>query len=293
MDIVPNDPIELEGYEILNERCRPIAAIKTGEKVTDVVWISPDAGSETLGIDLNEGATFVPLPETRPKTASHIHVAGPSGVGKSTWANQVAKLHRAGGGKVLVVSSDPEPDASLTAVDKRVEVKPEIADLTIAEMKEWSEGAPILVIFDDVEGVSRESEKAFRQFEQRIKEQGRKHEISSISIWHKAAGGKSTRNSLNEATGFLIFPRSANANLRYMLKEYMGIPPEIITVFSRGPADDPESWGRWVYLTQTAPPLAIGEKKMAILDPALIEAVARGEKKIMAKKIDKILSDRI
>jgi len=268
--------MEVVSLSALKKGDRPIA--KLGE---DYVVLR-ESGAQAL--EAPDGKSFLVLPEVRERTASHIHCAGPSGCGKSTWANEFARLHREElGGKVLVVSADPEPDPALSEVDARIGIDPTLASLSMDELREVVDGAPLLIVFDDVEGIDEPRTRALRAFVQAVKERGRKFGISSLSIYHRGAANKATAASLGEATGFLVFPGSVNNNTRYMLQQYAGLPPEFLSTLRRA------GWGRWVFIFNGSPPFAIGEKKAALLDSSVLEAFARAERSRLRKEVHAIV----
>jgi len=250
-----------------------IAILASDPHAFVVVSEHTDPFAEDMSISAPVGDSFVPLPEMKPCVASHIHVAGPSGSGKSTFADMMAEMYKSiVGGRVIVVSADGDEDPNLTHVDTRVPIDESIAQVNIKDMA-GADGA--LVIFDDVEGLPKESASAFRAFEQAVKERGRKMGLHSISIYHRGAANKSTQASLNEATGYVVFPKKLSSNITYMLKQYADIPPEVVNMIGRG------DWGRWLYIVPGC--YMLGEKKAAIIDPVAISAIAKAERKRMAQ----------
>lgn len=269
----------------LREGDRPIAVIvPSADGQPEEYIVLRDGGSQA--IEAPEGKRLMLLPELRDKTASHVHCAGPSGCGKSTWANEYARLHREHlGGRTLVVSADPEPDPALLDVDGRVGIDESLAELSMEELRQSAEGNPLLVIFDDVEGMDRTRTKALQAFVQAVKERGRKYGVSSLSIYHRGAANKATAASLAEATGFLVFPGSVNNNTRYMLQQYAGLPPEFLSTIKRA------GWGRWVFVFNGSPPFAVGERKAAILDPVVLEAFAKAERRRLRREVEAAIID--
>lgn len=246
-----------------------IAILASDPHAFIVVTDHTDPFADDMAITAPVGDSFIPLPEMKPCVASHIHVAGPSGSGKSTFADMMAEMYKSVvGGRVIVVSADGDPDPNLTHVDTRVPIDESISQVNIKDMA-GADGA--LVIFDDVEGLPKESASAFRAFEQAVKERGRKMGLHSISIYHRGAANKSTQASLNEATGYVVFPKKLSSNITYMLKTYADIPPEVVNLIGRG------DWGRWLLIVPGC--YMLGEKKAAIIDPTAIAAIAKAEKK--------------
>lgn len=241
-------------------------------------------GSEAM--ILGDGEQFEVVPERRPQVAQHIHVSGPSGCGKSTWSGNFAKLWRAMNkdGRVIVISADARPDPAI-GCDARIAVTPELADL---QLESIAGDFPLLVIFDDIEGLSNVLTKAVQTFQQALLERGRKYSVSTINIFHRAANGSATKSALAEATAFLVFPDGGclSGNTAYALKRYCGVPPEFLTIVRRS-----GGWGRWLYICNSAPQVAIGERRAAVLDTSTIEALARAERKRANKEAEAALEN--
>lgn len=248
----------------------PIASLSSDHRQTVFAVDGSKEGDQYLATP--PGDTFVPIPEIRPQVASHLHVCGASGCGKSTFADLYARQFKHfTGGKVVVISADTQPDANLTHIDGRVGIDETIGDLPLERIAAGSAGRPTLLIFDDCEGLGKSKEAALRTFVQAVKERGRKMGISSLSVYHKGAGNSTTRDSLAEATAFVIFPARLTSNTEYMLKRYAGIPGEVSSLIRRG------GWGHWVIITPGQS--ILGEKKAAVVDPAVLSSIARAEKK--------------
>ncbi len=219
-------------------------------------------------------AHFSPMPECRNQVACHIHCVGPSGCGKTTWANGYAKAFREfTGGSVVCISADVEDDPNLDC-EMRIGVStPEFAALRLDDFipENRLEDPPVLIIFDDIEGLPAAEMKAVRVFEQATKERGRKFNVHSISVYHKGASNNNTKSSLSEATKFVVFPGHINANTTYMLDKYAGLKPEITAMINRG------KWGRWCEITpgQTV----VGTHRAIKFDSAKLLALAKAEKK--------------
>tara|TARA_R110000868_G_scaffold84595_3_gene238448 strand:- start:1004 stop:1915 length:912 start_codon:yes stop_codon:yes gene_type:complete len=246
---------------------------------------SPD-GDKAQALTAPKGDHFVPLAEIRPNVASHLHVSGPSGCGKSTFANMYAHAFKnCHSGLVYVISADAEPDANLDCVDVRVPIDESLASVKLEDLAGGPGSPPALIIFDDVEGLPKDKAAALRVFEQAVKERGRKMGLHSISIYHRGAANKSTQASLNEATGFVVFPKKMSTNTAYMLKTYAGIPDEVVSLIRRG------DWGRWLIVVPGQ--YLLGERKAAVIDPAVITAIAKAEKKRMNEQATTALAKAV
>jgi len=245
----------------------PVASVgQKGKQLLCVVdddSLTEDEERGKQAVTLSDGR-FCFLPESRDRVAQHIHIAGPSGCGKSSWAGEFARKFRdERGGRVVVVSADEEDDPAIPegqACDLRLQLSEELGGVALEDVVE--EEQPLLLIFDDVEGVAEPLQKALQTFRQAALERGRKYGVSTVNIFHRAAAGKATRDSLNEATAYVVFPRGGlTKNTRYALTEYGGQHPDMPNRLKR------RHWGRTVVVTNTCPQLAIGERAAALLDP--------------------------
>ena len=252
----------------------PIAHLASDPTQVVLVLKSGVEGDQSLTAPA--GDSFSPIPELRHAVASHIHVSGPSGSGKSSFADLYAKNFRDyTGGRVIVISADADPDPNLTNVNARVGIDESLGELPLERVAAppGPDGRrrPTLLIFDDVEGLPKPKATALRVFTQGVKERGRKMGIHSLSIYHKGAGNATTRDSLSEATSFVVFPHRLNSNAEYMLNRYAGIPSEVSSLIRRG------NWGHWLIVTPGQS--ILGELKAAVVDPAVLSSIARAEKK--------------
>lgn len=255
----------------------PEDAIPLAHSQSGYLCAVDDDAEGDQAIELPEGDAFQVLPETREALPQHIHVVGPSGSGKSTWAGNFARLFsREKGGRVAVISADAADDPALPC-DVRLQVCPELADVDLESIAD--PGQPLLLVFDDVEGIPKKEAKSLEQFRKAALERGRKLGISTINIYHRGASGGSTRDSLGEATGFVVFPRAGlTANTQYMLKNYAGVPGSLLSLLRKLP-----EWGRSVFVSNSAPPVAIGGRRAALLDPFEIEAAEKQQRRAERK----------
>jgi len=175
---------------------------------------------------------------------------------------------------VVVLSADSEPDPALDAVDVRIRVDESLGDVQLEDLAS-PDGRPTLLVFDDVEGLSKPIATALRVFTQAVKERGRKMGVHSLSIYHRGAGGLTTRDSLAEASAFTVFPSKLNTNSEYMLRKYAGIPPEVIGLLRNG------SWGRWLMVYPGE--MLLSERRCAELDSSVLSAIAKEERKRLSR----------
>jgi hypothetical protein len=129
-----------------------------------------------------------------------------------------------------------------------------------------AEGTPAtLLIFDDVEGIPKTKRLALERFQQSALETGRKHRVHVLSIFHRAASGNSTKTSIGEANGLLIFPKASASNLTYLLKRYFNLSPKLKSLLADG-------WGRWCLIrTDGSPAYILGQKRAAIYNHDEVE----------------------
>ena len=260
--------------DIVSSKSLPAGAIAALSNDDNDYVVLSSAADAAQALTAPPGVTFIPIPETTPGVASHLHVSGPSGCGKSTFAGKYAAAFKAiHNGPVYVVSADATPDPNLSDVDARIPIDSSLGDINIETL---AGSTPTLIIFDDVEGLPADKATALRVFEQAIKERGRKLGLFSISIYHRGAANKATQASLNEATGFVVFPKKMSTNTSYMLRKYADIPDEVVSLIRRG------DWGRWLIVVPGQ--YLLGERKAAVIDPAVMSAIAKAEKKVMNAK---------
>lgn len=273
--VITIDPARREKYRAELGSGRLLAHLRDDDSVVVSCGSGGDPEDLTQSVEPPEGGSWVPIPELRPRVACHIHVAGPSGAGKSTFANTyAAEFKRQTGGMVIVISADAEPDPALTCVDGRIQVDPSLAELDLEQLA--SPERPSLIIFDDTEGLPKPLATALRVFTQAIKERGRKMGLHTLSIYHKGAGNLVTRDSLAEATAYVVFPQRLTSNAEYMLKKYAGIPTEICSLFRKG------GWGRWMMIFPGE--AIVTPERIVELDGAVLASIAKAEKRQMLQK---------
>ncbi len=259
--------LKLTDRRLNEKRVVPLATCAEG-----VLCAIDDDAEGDQAVEIPDGDSFQVIPETRAAVAQHIHMAGPSGVGKSTWAGAFAnEFKTAKEGRVVVVSADGCDDPAIDA-DIRLKASEELGDVNIEELADGEQ--PLLIIFDDCEGVKGSLATALGVFRQALLERGRKLGISTINIYHRGAAGKATRDSLNEATGCVVFPRAGlSKNTLYMLAQYFSTPPGFLALVRKSP-----EWGRAVYISNTFPPVAIGDRRAALICGYEVEAAAKADR---------------
>lgn len=260
---------------LLSSFYRPIAVIRGGPSNGKYLVVSDrEMVDGKTAIVLPQGV-FELIPETREKIAQHIHIVGPSGCGKSSVCEEIASN---ASDKVVVISADEDDDPNLKSVDMRLKASPELCELEVSKLRNG------LIIFDDVEGVPKDTQKALNVFKQALHERGRKFGLKTINVYHRAADGNNTKSSLNEMTHCVVFPRFCNKNTRYMLKTYACVPENLCDLLKEKPC-----WGRRVLIAvNDTPCYMVGERCATIIDSTLLEAICKFKHK---KQISKLKED--
>ena len=62
---------------------------------------------------------------------------------------------------------------------------------------------------------------------------GRHYRIDMVITNHLPSNGKDTRRVLIESSSFTYFPHSANAKIKYVLENYVGIDRKMISYFKK------------------------------------------------------------
>lgn len=267
----------------LGKKDRPVSLIRGGDLDGQFLCVSEDVVDGSEGIQIPPNSRFTFIPEIRNRVAQHIHIVGPSGVGKSTCAQELCDCFP---GKRIVVSADEDDDPAIKNVDMRLKAEKDIQDI---ELDDLQHDKGVMVVFDDIEGVSKDVSKALNVFRRALHERGRKFGICTVNICHRGADGENTRSALGEMTHLVIFPHfSNNQNTRYLLEKYAGLPANFSDLVS-GP-----QWGRRVMIAiNDTPQYVIGEHAASIIEHSTLLALSKHSRKILAKRVAKKLEDII
>ena len=214
-------------HKKLCEKCFKIARIKGGSSKYRNIYLNPEGTQSTKTFESKTipNGNFQVSPSGERIT---MFIVGEAGLGKSTYAAQVAKAYKKAHPKNPIVLISPkdydEPLDKLNAL--RVSINEEnFLDpddkLTIGD----GELDDSLLIFDDIEGINDDK---LRKEVDKLKDEaltlGRSKGISVIYISHLATAGPQTRRALYESQYLVFSPRS---RLRYqltnVLKKYMGL----------------------------------------------------------------------
>lgn len=273
----------------------PVAVVRGGPWAGGVVTMgSPDFVEETPelewfeGLAAPDGSEFSPLPCTAPEQRDVVFISGPSGVGKSTAAadmasNFVEVFSRPGKQALVVIVCPDDPNRDRAFRDagfKWTWVSPESLVATAAplELFEGGDGDPGLVIFDDVEALQDKAQAAaVEALSKAVLERGRKRAIYAYYIAHRPAAGKATKVILQEQNA-CWFPTSGcgSGNLAYMMEKHLGIPAELKTALKKNQRE----FGRWALVkTDAQPRYVITPKRTFTIDEDEIADTVRAERR--------------
>ena len=212
----------------------PIALVKAEDKNHELhnsfLYLDksddPKIGKKEIILPLD--CRFELIPSAKPRDRFIWYICGPSGVGKSYLAKQIAinYLKLFPDRKIYLVSKLDHDDT----IDKigenlfRLDYKNFIFEPpNISELKNS------LVIFDDVDSIEQPHFKEIHRFADDIATMGRSHSesqggVSLIYITHAITNYKITRLLLLESHFKIVFPNATNAHsLNYILKKYVGL----------------------------------------------------------------------
>lgn len=192
------------------------------------------------------------------KVVEKIYISAPSGAGKSTWiGNWMTKYKKMFKDSEIYVFSRVNEDAPL---DKHDPIRVELNEDLLNDPIECEELENSLVVFDDTDTIS---DKRLRDniniLRDSILECGRHYDTRILVCSHQITNYKQTRIILNEATGFVIFPKASSSyHINRFLKAYIGLSKEQIKKIY-------ELKSRWVYISKSFPQYIIYERGAFLL----------------------------
>ena len=215
-----------------NKDLEAIAIVKSEEKEKNklhntFLYLNRSDKNGTNEIKLPLDCYFELIPTPIPKNRQIFYICGPSGVGKSYLAVQIAKNYQKlyKDRSVFLVSKLEADDT----IDK-------IKDIIKLDHKDWVNNPPdinklknSLIIFDDIDSIGGAEGKALDTFVDDIATMGRSHTadqggISMIYISHAITSYKKTRILLLESHFKILFPLATNPHsLYYILSKYVGL----------------------------------------------------------------------
>lgn len=226
----------------------PIARINGGKFDKEVIYIEEQQGKKQIkSIELPQGKVE-PIPN--PYKRGVLFISGPSGVGKSVYANMYARNYKKlfPEKNVYVFSrldKDESLDRGLNPI--RIPLDESLID-GIDIQKDLADGA--LVIFDDCDTIKdKKIRDACSGIQNDLLETGRHVNVYVIVISHLLNGNdrKNSRTILNEATEIVVFPHGGSTyQINYCLKNYLGFSKYQITDILQTPS-------RWITIKKNYP----------------------------------------
>lgn len=172
---------------------------------------------ETKHLELNpdDHLSFFPA---YAKDTFQICVAGPTGVGKSGFSAQIARLyrdehkiewrdprdHKKGRKHLIYIWAYAPNDTMYDGIDGVEWIK--IADSLTTHPPDTDEFVDCFHIFDDIEKIRGEIGYTIRHFRDEVLQNGRKKHEPCISILHELFNGLESRCTINECGALVVFP---------------------------------------------------------------------------------------
>ena len=218
--------------EAKNKDLEAIAIVKSEQKEKNklhnsFLYLDRSDKNGTTNINLPLDCYFELIPTPVPKKRQIWYICGPSGVGKSYLAVQIAKNYQKlyNDRKIFLVSKLEHDDT----IDR-------IEGIIKLDHKDWVENPPdinklknSLIIFDDIDSIGGAEGKALDTFVDDIATMGRSHTenqggVSMIYISHAITSYKKTRILLLESHFKILFPMATNPHsLYYIMSKYIGL----------------------------------------------------------------------
>lgn len=271
---------------------RPLAFVSGGAHGGKLVATTARADAPPAITFPDPAAWCVPWPNVAQRDCYHI--AGASGLGKSTLARRILDVWRLANRRafpkadlpVYICSQEGQSgeDPAFEGLDgpvTHVPLSEALGKVSITDLA--GDGGPCAVVLDDIEGVhDRRVSEAVESFQRRLLETGRKPRVTVINIHHRGAGGRATRASLQEASYICVFPQAlSGGNIGYMLKSYCAIPDEVRAQLKHA------SWGRYICISQNDfPPRIVGERRVTLFDADEASLAAKRAARHAAKAAD-------
>ena len=179
-----------------------------------------DESNGFKNIRLKEGK-FSHIPNTD-QERDILYITGPSGSGKSWYANTYIKNYKKTYPKNNIYMFSPVvEDESISSDIKRVKLD----DRMVTDPLKIGELAESLVIFDDIDVIKdKKLREAIYGLLNEVLEVGRHIKVSCIITNHLPTNGKETRRMLNEAHAITYFPAAGSkVQLNRLLEQYIGM----------------------------------------------------------------------
>ena len=235
---------------------RPIARIDGGKNDKKIISLSDaDESNGFKNIRLKEGK-FSHIPNTD-QERDILYITGPSGSGKSWYANTYIKNYKKTYPKNNIYMFSPVvEDESISSDIKRVKLD----DRMVTDPLKIGELAESLVIFDDIDVIKdKKLREAIYALLNEVLEVGRHIKVSCIITNHLPTNGKETRRMLNEAHSITYFPAAGSkVQLNRLLEQYIGMDKKDIKKAK-------QSGSRWVTVFKNYPQFVMTENEMYLL----------------------------
>ena len=235
---------------------RPIARIDGGKNDKKIISLSDaDESNGFKNIRLKEGK-FSHIPNTDLER-DILYITGPSGSGKSWYANTYIKNYKKTYPKNNIYMFSPVvEDESISSDIKRVKLD----DRMVTDPLKIGELAESLVIFDDIDVIKdKKLREAIYGLLNEVLEVGRHIKVSCIITNHLPTNGKETRRMLNEAHAITYFPAAGSkVQLNRLLEQYIGMDKKDIKKAK-------QSGSRWVTVFKNYPQFVMTENEMYLL----------------------------
>lgn len=228
----------------------------------------------TSAIESTDKNEFTPMMETRKQQRDVILITGSPSSGKSTYMANYCKLFKDiyGPPKITIISGDSMEDPAFDGFEVN-KLSPD--DLMSGEVnldmlsdidEETGEYKKCVVIFDDVGALQTKVAKELNRIKELVLMDGRKREINCLISSHISADRGLTARTMCFLNAFVCFPtRSMSRNLRYTLKEHLGLSPSILDMVVRNKVH----WGdRWFHVRLTDPTTLIAQKRVQLFIPS-------------------------
>ena len=233
---------------------RPIAMISGGKLDKKMISLHDENGVKQLKLD-KEGK-YIHIPNTS-QERDILYITGPSGSGKSWYANTYIKNYKKAHPKnEIYIFSPVLEDESLEKDIKRVKIDKTL----ISDPVKIGELAESLVIFDDIDVIKdKPLREAIYALLNEVLEVGRHIKVSCIITNHLPTNGKDTRRMLNECHSITYFPAAGSkVQLNRLLEQYIGMDKKDILKAKK-------TGSRWVTVFKNYPQFVMTEKDMWLL----------------------------
>jgi hypothetical protein len=209
-------------FENEGEKIAMIQNAKT--KNIPILCVGEGSRQEYKDVKLKDDEMFQHVPNIN-KERDILYITGQSGSGKSFYTAQYCIQYKAIYPKrnIYLFSALTDDKGSLDLVKgiKRVKLDNDFInddDITIDELKES------LVIFDDVDNLSKSLKSKIWTLMNSILQTGRHTKTSAIITYHLPSNSHETRLILNECHSITFFPATmGGAKLKYLLDAYLGL----------------------------------------------------------------------